>query len=156
MWQILLVPLLAVTLAGIAKGQETSQSDVTSVEKIKQEVLKVENERNNAVLHADIALLKRIYTADLVYVNAYGQTLTEAQHLSDLRTGTTKMIALRHDHVRVRVYGDGVGIVTGRSTSVLEYGGKTFVHPRVFTDILVKLNGQWRFTVHHETFVTKQ
>jgi len=156
MRRILLLSLLIVAMAGIAKGQGTSQGGANSVEKLKQEVLKVENERNNAVLHADIPLLKRIYTPDLVYVNALGQTLTEAQHLAELQSGEVKMSMLRHDHVRVLVYGDSVGIVTGRTTSVLKYGGKAFTRPRIFTDVLVKLNGQWRFAVHHETFVSKR
>ena|SRR5487761_844904 len=157
MRRILLIPLLIVASVGVVLGQRTSQRDVNSVDKLKQEVLKLENERNNAVLHADVALLKRLYTPDLVYVNGFGQTLTEAQHLAGLTSKTFKIITLRHDHVRVRVYGDSVGIVTGHTTSLVKYtNGKTVGNPGVYTDVWVKVNGQWRFAVHQESYVAKQ
>ncbi|HLI29988.1 MAG TPA: nuclear transport factor 2 family protein [Terriglobia bacterium] len=154
MRRILLLPLLIAASVGIAQGQGTGGA--SSVDKVKQEVLKLENERNDAVLHADIAFLKRVYAPDLVYVNGFGETLTEAQHLAGLSSGTFKIIKLRHDHVRVHVYGDSVGIVTGHTTSLVKYtNGKTVATPGVYTDVWVKMNGQWRFAVHHETYVTK-
>lgn len=155
MRHILLVLFIASSV-GLAKGQKTSEANGNSAGTVKQEVLKLENERNNAVLHADTALLKRLYMPNLVYVNGFGQTLTEAQHLAGLQSRTFKILLLRHDHVRVRLDGQDVVIVTGHTTSVVKYtNGKTVSSPGVYTDVWARVNGEWKFAVHQETYVAK-
>ena len=46
-------------------------------------------------------------------------------------------------------------VVTGHSTSVLEYKGKLFDAPRLFTDVYVKMDGRWQLVVHHVSDLAK-
>lgn len=44
------------------------------------------------------------------------------------------------DSIQVKIF-DNTAVVTGYSTSVLEYKGKLFTAPRLFTSVCMNLNG---------------
>ena len=64
------------------------------------EILKVDEERNQALQKNDIATLDRIYSDDLVYANTNGILLTKAQHLADLQKRTLNFKSFKHDDVQ--------------------------------------------------------
>ena len=55
---------------------------------LKDEVMKAEEARNQALPHGDVAALDHIYADDLIYTNATGALLTKDQHLADLKGRT--------------------------------------------------------------------
>lgn len=152
---VLLLNLLMVAIAGPVRAQESAGKDSKTVGDLKNEVLRIEEERSQALQKGDAAALDRIYTKDLVYTNALGNVLTKAQHLADIRARNLKFTSFKHSDVEVRVHGS-TGIVTGISTSLVEYNGITSSHPRRYVNVYVKENGQWRCAVHVETPVAKQ
>jgi uncharacterized protein (TIGR02246 family) len=125
-----------------------------AAENAKDEVLKVEEERNQALQKNDVEALSRIYADDVVYTNATGALLTKAQHLTDLKAKTLNFRSFKHDDVLVRVHGD-TGIVTGISTSAVDYQGTVSSSPRRFLNIYVKQEGRWLCEAHFETPVVK-
>ena len=58
------------------------------------EILKVDEERNQALQKGDVATLDRIYSDDVVYANASGALLTKAQHLAELKGQDSKFSLL--------------------------------------------------------------
>src|SRR5216683_6908559 len=72
----------------------------------KEEILKVDEERNQALQKGDVATLDRIYSDDLVYANATGSLLTKQQHLADLKARTLHFISFKHEDVKATVHGD--------------------------------------------------
>jgi ketosteroid isomerase-like protein len=117
---------------------------------LKEEVLKAEEVRNQALPHGDVAALDQVYADDLIYTNATGALLTKAQHLSDLQGRTLNFRSFKHDDVQVTVHGN-TGIVTGISTSAVEYKGTVSSSPRRFVNVYAKQDGRWLCVAHMET-----
>jgi hypothetical protein len=149
----ILLPLFFMVLASapLKAGDTQSNHD----EQIKKEVLGVENQLNQALLHADIGTLDRIYSDNLAYMNAGGEVMTKAEVLSKFKSGEIKLLTLGRDDIRLRVFGDAV-ILYGISTAALEYKGRVSYGPRRFTNAYVKVNGEWRLASHNVSVIAKK
>ncbi len=143
--------LSAVAFLGLVEYAARAAADTGA---IKDEVLKVEEQRNQALQKNDVEALGRIYSDDVVYANATGTQLTKAQHLADLKARTLNFVSFKHDDVQVHVHGDA-GVVTGISTSAAEYKGIVSSSPRRFLNVYVKEEGRWLCVAHFETPVVK-
>lgn len=77
-----------------------------------------------------------------------GVILTKSAWVGNFSSGSHHHSTLHHDHVRLVVFGENTVVATGRSTSVLHYGGKLSPGPRLLTEVWVKLNGRWQMIVH--------
>ena len=152
---VLLLNLLMIATPALVSAQQSTGKVPQAVDNLKDEVLKIEEDRNQALQKGDADALDRIYSDDLVYTNARGYVLTKAQHLADIRTRNLKMASFKHSDVEVRVHGN-TGIVTGTSTSVVEYKGASSSSPRRYVNVYVKENGLWRCAVHFETNTEQQ
>jgi ketosteroid isomerase-like protein len=115
----------------------------------RDEVMKLEEERNQALQTGDIATLERIYSDDLIYTNASGALLTKAQHLAELKSRGLNFHSFKHEDVQVTMHGD-TGFVTGISKSVVEYRGSVSTGSRRFLNIFVKKDGRWQLVGHVE------
>jgi hypothetical protein len=87
-------------------------------------------------------------------VNTHGGLLSKAQRLEDLRSGSLKFISFGRDSYSLHVYGDTV-VMTGRATSEVIYQGKVNRVPRRFTNVYIKLAGQWRLVAHQATTIAE-
>jgi ketosteroid isomerase-like protein len=145
--------LFAGVLALFAVAWRTAIS-AAPPEDAKDEILKVDEERNQALQKGDIETLSRIYSDDLVYANASGVLLTKEQHLADIKARKLSFRSFKHDDVQVTVHGD-MGILTGISTSAVEYHGMVSSSPRRFLNVFVKKDGRWLCAAHFETPVVK-
>jgi ketosteroid isomerase-like protein len=119
------------------------------------EILKVDEERNQALQKGDIATLDRVYADDLIYANATGALLTKAQHLSELKGRTLNFRSFKHENVQVTVHGD-TGVLTGISKSVVEYQGSVSSSNRRFLNVFSKKDGHWLVVAHFETNISEK
>jgi ketosteroid isomerase-like protein len=124
-------------------------------ENMTDEILKVDEERNQALQKGDVATLDRIYSDDLVYANASGALLTKAQHLAELKGRTLNFRSFKHEDVQVTVHED-TGVLTGISKSVVEYQGSVSSSHRRFLNIFVKKDGRWQCVAHFETNISEK
>ena len=69
-------------------------------ENMTDEILKVDDERNQALQKGDVATLDRIYSDDVIYANASGALLTKAQHLAELKARTLTFRSFKHEDVQ--------------------------------------------------------
>ena len=141
--------LVMMSIAAVA--QEHNGKDAGTAADAGKQVLAAEDARGEALQKGDVAALDRLYEDDLVYTNAFGVTLTKAQHLADIKNRKLSFQSFHHSDVQVRVHGT-TGIVTGLSTSKVAYGGKVSASPRKFLDVFVKEGGVWRCAIHFETY----
>jgi ketosteroid isomerase-like protein len=118
-------------------------------ENFKDEVMKMEEERNQALQKGDIATLDRIYSDDLVYTNATGALLSKAEHLAEMKSRGLNFRAFKHEDVQETVHG-GTGFVTGISKSVVEYRGTVSTGSRRFLNVFVKKDGRLQLVAHME------
>jgi Domain of unknown function (DUF4440) len=149
--RMLTLPLVVVALTGFAWAQEATPGE--SDEAAKAEVLKVSAQFDEARSAKDRATLERIL-ADGLSWTARGDRLNKAQVIADIFADNLHFKYFAHDNVAAKSFGNTV-VVTGHSTSVLEYKGKLFDAPRLFTDVYVKMDGRWQLVVHHVSDLAK-
>jgi len=155
MHRIIFISLLTISLACGVRGQQVGGNQERATEKAKQEVLKVEDEMNQAIAKGDVDTLEHIFGSDFMVTNPSGKIISRAQDLAEIRSGANKLVALVHDDVHVRVYGD-TAVLNGRSTSTLQYQGNVSKGPRRFTNVYVKRGGRWQIMDHHVTNVVAE
>ena len=141
-------------LAFIAIAWRASRS-AAAAENTTEEVLKADEERNEALQKSDVAALEHIYSDDLVYANATGALLTKQQHLADLKGKTLHFISFKHEDVKAVVHGD-TGLVTGISKSEVEYKGSVSKSNRRFLNVFSKKDGHWLCVGHFETNISEK
>jgi hypothetical protein len=83
-------------------------------------------------------------------VNTRGQLFTKAQRLADLGAGKVEYFSYNQDGYAYHVYGDTV-VMTGQTSSVVKFQGRVNKIPRQFTNVYVKIGGQWRLVAHQAT-----
>lgn len=138
------VPFLAIASAGFARGQKIPGNE--SEEAGKAAAIRVDEQFNEAARTKDRATLERVLADDLSWV-ARGDRLNKAQVIADVLSENLHFKALTHDSVVVKMFGN-TAVMTGHSTSILEYKGKLFTAPRLFTSVYMNLNGQWQMVAH--------
>jgi hypothetical protein len=149
--RILALPFLFFVLTGFTTAQETNRKESDGA--AKAEVLKVEQQLNEAGPAKDKATLERIL-ADRLSWTARGDRLHKAQVIADFLSENLHFKSFAHDSEVVNIFGN-TAVVTGHSTSVLEYKGKLFDAPRLFSDVWVKMDGRWQLVVHHVSELAK-
>ena len=151
MRRMLALPFLLVELAGFARAQGTIGRELD--EAAKAEVRNASEQYDKAREAKDRAALERIL-ADGLSWTARGDRLNKAQVIADILSNNLHFKSFAHDSVAVNLFGN-TGVVTGHSTSVLEYKGKLFDAPRLFTDVYVKMEGRWQLVVHQVSELAK-
>jgi hypothetical protein len=140
--QVLAAALMAAASLGAAQAQQTPTSDTAT----QQEILKLEQEEDQAIMDRDTATLDRLYAERLAWMGR-GELLTKAQVISDFASGTLRNNSMVHDDLHVNVYGD-TAVLTGHSTSELVFHGKVLGGPKRFIDVWVKTDGRWQLVAH--------
>ena len=147
MRQIFAIAVVAFSVAAIVSGQE--QGAVRDPRNIVEQVIKkLDNERIQAQIHADVAALKRIYADDFIGVGPSGTVRTKPQVIADFTSGSLNFQSITTDDVQVRVYGNAA-VETGRSTMDGQDKGKTVPRDTRFTRVWVKQQGRWRLVANH-------
>jgi non-ribosomal peptide synthetase component F len=144
--------VLAFSILGVLKVQRTLGARANQDEQIQKEVLKLENERDRALMNNDADWFERVFADDMDYNSG---TVTKAQIVAEIRSKERKWQAVRHDDYRVRVYGN-TAVVTYTSGSTMEYKGKVSTNRANTTDVYVKQAGVWRAVVHDVIPIAKQ
>lgn len=153
MGKILVAMLFAILVAGGVQAQSSMEN--TSNAEIEKEILQVEHQRDQALLHRDMAVLDSIQADDLTFVNGRGAVLTKAQYMDEIRSGRIKFLTFEQGDYRFHIFGDMV-VFTARNTGAVEVHGKIERTPRRFTMVYVKQNGQWKFVAFQATSIATQ
>ena len=147
MKQIFAIAFLAFSAAAIASGQQQAATE-DSQAIVEQVIRKLDKERIEAQIHADAAVLDRIYAEDFIGVGPSGTVRTKPQVIADFKSGDLKFQSITADEVQVRVYGDAA-VETGLSTMVGQDKGKALPHDTRFTRVWIKQQGRWRLVANH-------
>src|SRR5258708_1856841 len=136
---ILFTLSIVVIVALAAYVGKTAASDAD----LKDEIIKISEQREQALATGDIAALGRIDADDLVYTNWRGVTLTKAEHLAEIKARNLSFqSSFKHNDVEIVVHGN-TGIVTGLSKTNVVYKGNAPSGSRKFVNVFVKENGRW-------------
>ena len=127
----------------------------TPTESVVEGIRKLDEERIQAQIHADVAALDRIYADDFIGIGPSGTVRTKPQVLADFTSHDLKFQSITTDDVRFRVYGNTV-VETGRSTMVGQDKGKVVPPDNRFTRVWVRRQGRWRLVANHYSTLIAQ
>jgi ketosteroid isomerase-like protein len=153
--RFVLVVLLAVSMVGIVRLPAASaEGGPESAEQAKKEVLEINEKVDQALLAKDADALAPYLSEDLDYTNQFGELVTKAEWLANIRSGKLTNVDLKHEMVHLHVFGNAV-VAVGLSHTTLIYQGKVSHDPRRFTRVFVKQDGGWRLVAQHVTLIAK-
>jgi len=118
---------------------------------VEQEIHRMEQQWNDARVHADVAALDRILVDDWTVTHGDGTTDSKAKYLADLKSGARKFSgSVTERDLVVRVYGD-TAVASGSSDSTVTINGQPQGGALHFTRVYIRRNGAWRMIVTQAT-----
>src|SRR5204863_250833 len=138
----------------MGQGQKHSVSRERS-RSVEQAIRKVDDARIQAQIHADAAVLDRIYAEDFIGIGPSGTVRAKPQVISDFTSGDLKFTSITTDDVQVRVYGN-TAVEIGRSTMDGHDKGKAVPRDNRFTRVWIKQRGRWRLVSNHYSSLITQ
>jgi uncharacterized protein (TIGR02246 family) len=109
-----------------------------------QQILKLFEDGDRALIAGDVAELSRIYADDYVQYDESGETSTKSDLIQKLTSGTLRLVSMTSTGRRIRILRDDVAIVHGSEDDIVEQGGKRFPARYVYMDVVVKRSGRWQ------------
>jgi hypothetical protein len=120
-----------------------------------KEVLQFERDACKAFLDAAPAALERVLTADFTLTLSNGDVSTRADEINELRGGKVHYDVFENYDMIVRLYGDNMAVVLGKTHVKGTAEGKPFDRVVQFTDTLIKRDGRWQLAAGHVSQLEK-
>ena len=130
--------VLVFTVAIIAQTQGQPKSGSAE-----QELIRLENGWNDAMVKRDVAFLDRILADDWMFGESDGTVTTKSMFLANIKSGDTLITSEMLNDYKVHVYGD-TAVVLCHYTEVSTNKGKNTSGKYQGTDTWVKIAGNWR------------
>jgi ketosteroid isomerase-like protein len=142
--------VVAALAIGVVVSRHHSPSAPTSLAGTNDEevVKRVQREWMEAIRDKDAATLDRILADDYVYTDSSGRVTNKADSLRQARSTGGRMKAFQTSDEKTLIYGD-MAIITGRLRVEGVAGGEPYDTEVRFTDILARIDGQWRAVAAH-------
>ena len=109
-----------------------------------QQILKLFEDGDRALIAADAAELARIFADDYIQYDESGQAHTKRDVINNLQSGAICFIAMTSTGRRIRLLMDDVAIVHGSEEDIIEQAGRRFPASYIYMDVVVKRNGEWQ------------
>jgi ketosteroid isomerase-like protein len=147
MRQILAIAVVAFSAVAVVSAQEQgARRDQNRT--VEQTIRRLDNERIQAQIHADVVALERIYADDFIGIGPSGTLRTKPQVISDFTSGDLRFQSITTEDVQVRIYGNAA-VETGRSKMEGQDKGKAVPRDNRFTRVWIKQQGRWRSVANH-------
>jgi hypothetical protein len=137
--------LFLLAISNVQQGMADSHKELTEIQ---QRLAK-------AWVAADRAAVEHIIAQDWTVTGADGRVSTRFDVLRDaFETKVHRIVALEIDDVRVRMFGDAMAVITGRTHGRGEYGKVPYDVTIRFTDVFVRRDGRWQAVASHASLLT--
>lgn len=152
---VLLVCAIAVSSAATAQhvAMHPRSGFDTSEQEIMRQVIDMERQMKEALLHRDAEFSSRTLADDYVAITPLGQVTTKQETIAARRSGQLRYESFDVSDMVVRVYGD-TAVVTARADVKGHQLGEDFSGPYRYTRVWVRRNGRWQ-TVSYQATVTQ-
>jgi hypothetical protein len=114
------------------------------VESDEQEILRLFEDGDRALIAADIAELSRIFANDYIQYDERGEPLTKQEVIDNLKTGAIRYLSMTSTGRRIRLLSEELAIVHGSEEDDVEQGGQSFPVRYIYMDVVVRRNGKWQ------------
>jgi len=146
---------------GTIDGQSWGQDKAKAESKVSAKPMstlaffaKLEDERNDALVRADMATLNRLTPDDYTFIDRRGNFLDKKEALGRVKSGQAKMISMTSFDLKVRLYGN-TAIVTGRTDVKATMNGRDNSGTVLFTRVYVRRGGRWDSVAYEQTLAAK-
>jgi ketosteroid isomerase-like protein len=119
----------------------------THVESDEQQIVKLFEDGDRALIAADLAELSRIFADDYIQYDETGRPSTRQAVLDKLKSGAVRYISMTSTGRRIRLLSKDVAIVHGSEVDEVEQSGKRFPIRYIYMDAVAKRNGRWQIVV---------
>lgn len=109
-----------------------------------EQILKLFEDGDRALIAADVAELSRIFADDYVQYDENGDSRTKQDVIKSLETGEIRFLSMVSTGRRIRLLSEGLAIVHGSEEDDVEQGGQRFPVRCIYMDVVVKRNGRWQ------------
>lgn len=91
-----------------------------------QQILKLVEDGDRALIAADLAALSRIFADDYIQYDESGEAHTRQEVLNNLKSGAIRYLSMVSTGRRIRLVSTEVSIVHGSEEDDVEQGGRLF------------------------------
>ena len=146
---------LVLLLAMLAAGADRLPAAGNIRSGTEQELLALETAWDDAVAAKGQAKLEEIVADDFIVISANGSVASKSQMIASIMAPELTIEPFKTEDVLVRVYGNAA-VMTGHFSQRGTYKGEPFETSSRYTDVYVKMNGQWRAVSAHATRMPKK
>jgi uncharacterized protein (TIGR02246 family) len=114
------------------------------MENDEQEILKLFEDGDRALIAADLAELSRIFADDYLQYDESGKFFTKQDVLNNLKSGTVRYLSMISTGRRIRLLSDQLAIVHGLEEDDVEQGGRRFPVSYIYMDVVIRRDGRWQ------------
>lgn len=144
MKKLIILTAVILTVALSAASQTIEQKLSGKNLKIKQEIIKLEEEWHNAYVKRDPAPLERILADEYVFVGGSGRSINKAQAIEGLKNDAATYEYSTPYDMDFRFYGDTVVVIGRTKEKGKAKDGAEFSVEYRWTDVFVKRDGRWQ------------
>ncbi len=142
--------------AGVLAAGGGKRSGGMERERADREALEaVEREFPAAVVRGDAAYLARYTADDFQGMDPSGRAVSKADVLARLQASDVRIESLRHEDIRVRVFGD-CAVATARTVLWASHGGKDVSGVFPYMRVWVRREGRWQAVAALSTSLPKE
>jgi hypothetical protein len=109
-----------------------------------QEILKLFEDGDHALIAANVAELSRIFADDYIQYDESGKSLTKQDVINNLKSGAIRYISMISTGRRIRLLTENVAIVHGSEIDEVEQGSQRFPIRYMYMDVVVKRGDSWQ------------
>ena len=117
---------------------------------IEQQILRLEQQRMQAMMDADTDTLDRVLADELTYVHTTAALDSKESFLGALSSRTLNYESIVSTDARVRVYGDSAVVTGNGDVRVLSNGQRNRFSIR-YTDVYALRDGRWQMVAWQAT-----
>lgn len=114
------------------------------MESDEQQILKLFEDGDHALIAADLAELSRILADGYVQYDESGRAFSKQDVLNNLKSGSVRYISIVSTGRRIRLLSEDVAIVHGSEEDEVQQGGRRFPVRYIYMDVVMKRDGRWQ------------
>ena len=109
-----------------------------------QQIVKLFEDGDRALIAANISELSRILADDYVQYDETGKSFTRQDVIDNLASGKIRYLSMTSTGRRVRLVSETVAIVHGSEEDDVDQGGRRFPVEYIYMDVVAKRQGKWQ------------
>jgi uncharacterized protein (TIGR02246 family) len=109
-----------------------------------QQIHKLFEDGDRALIAAHQTELSRVFADDYIQYDESGKSFTKQDVINNLTSGAIHYISMISTARQIRLLKDDLAIVHGSEDDEVEQSGRRFQVRYIYTDIVMKRNGNWQ------------